>query len=904
APTLVTLSPADNATNLVPPTTLVMTFNENIAKGVTGTIVIKKTSDNTTVESFNVATSGRIMVSNSTVTITPSVTLAYGTGYYVTVDSTALLDLAGNAFAGLSNTTDWNFTTLSIPGAVDLVTASDTGASSTDNITNLTSIALDVAINSGTLAGDVIKLYDGVTLVGTVTVDAQMLSNGKVSFNLANQTSGVHSYSATLSNSAGESPATAALLVTIDNSVPTAPSMSLDPASDTGTLGDGKTKDSTPTLNGTAEPNSIIKIYDGTTLIGTATTDSNGNWTFTPTTVLADGSHSIVATQTDLAGNTSPSSTPVLLNIDTTAPVATATSPADNSTVSPPTSISITFNESVLLGSFGSLTIVNDTTTNRLVIPFSSSQLSVSGNVLTITPTTSFAASTNYHIEIGSGLIRDVAGNLYAGISNATDWNFTTNNAPATPTMDLNVNSDTGISNTDNKTNLTNLTFDIKVPTGAVAGDIIKVYDGTNLLRSITLSGSDITAGTVALTLSGVSTGIHSYTSTLTRTNGGLVSDPSTPLVVDISITAPAAPVITPLASTNDNTPTISGTAPANSTITLTIAPTNPSGASTTVTVTTDANGNWSYTPTTPLADGTYALSATATDVYGNISLVSATTNLVIDTTAPTKPIITGIGPDNGSSTTDKITSANVLTLTGTAEANSLVTVYDNGVKIGTATTNSSGQWTFTTPTLADGSNSFSANATDVTGNTSVNSDSYTMVIDTIAPSAPVISPLPSPVNDSTPILSGTGEPGAIITIYDNGQSIGTAVVGANGNWTFTPSSPLSDGNHTFTATQKDAAGNTSQPSNSVITSIDSVPPAAPVITPPLAPTSDSTPTLSGTKEPNTLVNIYDGTTLIGTVPTDSNGSWSFTPTTPLSDGVHNLSASSTDAAGNISPVS
>jgi hypothetical protein len=223
--------------------------------------------------------------------------------------------------------------------------------------------------------------------------------------------------------------------------------------------------------------------------------------------------------------------------------------------------------------------------------------------------------------------------------------------------------------------------------------------------------------------------------------------------VVDVNNTLPSAPVITPLATTKNQTPTISGTAPANSTVTLTI------GTGTPVTVTTDANGNWNYTPTTPLAQGTYVLSATATDLYGNISLVSAPTNLVIDTTAPTKPIITGIGPDNGVSNTDKITNANVLTLTGTAEANSLITIYDNGVMIGTATTGANGAWTFTTTALANGSNRFSANATDSAGNKSVNADSYTMVVDASAPTAPVINSLPSPIGDNTPTISGTANP-------------------------------------------------------------------------------------------------------------------------------------------------
>ena len=186
----------------------------------------------------------------------------------------------------------------------------------------------------------------------------------------------------------------------------------------------------------------------------------------------------------------------------------------------------------------------------------------------------------------------------------------------------------------------------------------------------------------------------------------------------------------------------------------------------------------------------------------------------MIDTTPPAKPVIVAVGPDNGASTTDQITSAKILTLTGTGEANSVVAVYDNGVLLGTATANGSGQWTFTTIALQDGSNRFTAEATDATGNRSVASDPYTILIDSSAPTAPVINPLPSPNPDNTPILSGKGEPGASVTVYDSGNAIGSAVVDANGDWTFTPSSPLSDGTHNFTADQKDAAGNTSPTSN------------------------------------------------------------------------------------------
>ncbi|TYZ38976.1 hypothetical protein C2U34_26665, partial [Ralstonia solanacearum] len=60
----------------------------------------------------------------------------------------------------------------------------------------------------------------------------------------------------------------------------------------------GSTNDATPTLTGTAEANSTISIFDGSTLLGTVTADASGNWTYTPTTALADGSHSFTATAT------------------------------------------------------------------------------------------------------------------------------------------------------------------------------------------------------------------------------------------------------------------------------------------------------------------------------------------------------------------------------------------------------------------------------------------------------------------------------------------------------------------------------------------------------------------------------------------------------------------------------
>ena len=93
-----------------------------------------------------------------------------------------------------------------------------------------------------------------------------------------------------------------ALSVTIDTAAPVAPSIASF-STDSGAVGDGITNDNTLTLTGTAEANSTVKVYDGATLLGSATANGSGAWSYT-TAALANGAHSLTATATDAAGNT------------------------------------------------------------------------------------------------------------------------------------------------------------------------------------------------------------------------------------------------------------------------------------------------------------------------------------------------------------------------------------------------------------------------------------------------------------------------------------------------------------------------------------------------------------------------------------------------------------------------
>src|SRR6185312_9989924 len=160
---------------------------------------------------------------------------------------------------------------------------------------------------------------DGVTLLGSVTADG----SGNWSYTTAALANGAHSLTATATDVAGNtSAASGALSVTIDAAAPVVPSITAF-STDSGTAGDGITNDNTLTLTGSAEANATVKVYAGVTLLGSATANGAGAWSFT-TAALANGAHSLTATATDVAGNTSAASAALNVTIDTSAPVTPA----------------------------------------------------------------------------------------------------------------------------------------------------------------------------------------------------------------------------------------------------------------------------------------------------------------------------------------------------------------------------------------------------------------------------------------------------------------------------------------------------------------------------------------------------------------------------------------------------
>jgi sugar lactone lactonase YvrE/methionine-rich copper-binding protein CopC len=181
-PSVSTLSPADNATGVSTTANLVITFDEATRAG-TGTLAIKKTSDNSTVETITV--SGALLSGNGTTSLTlnPSTTLVESTSYYVTWTANAFKDASSNHVAAQTSTTYWNFTTLDATSpSVSTLSPADnaTGVSVTANLV----LTFDETVRAGT-GTLVIKTSTGGTTVETITVSGALLSgNGSTQLTL------------------------------------------------------------------------------------------------------------------------------------------------------------------------------------------------------------------------------------------------------------------------------------------------------------------------------------------------------------------------------------------------------------------------------------------------------------------------------------------------------------------------------------------------------------------------------------------------------------------------------------------------------------------------------------------------------------------------------------------------
>ena len=632
-------------------------------------------------------------------------------------------------------------------------------------------------------------------------------------------------------------------------------------------------------ISGTAEPGSTVTLTDGAgDPIGEVIADGEGNWSFTPGTPLPDGTV-VNAVATDPSGNTG---TPASTTVDAVAPGAPSVGPSNGSgfsgTAEPNSTVVLTDSDGNVIGQAA----VDATGTWT----FTADPAVADGAVVTVTA-------------------RDAAGNESAIATVTVDGS-----APSAPVIDA--SNGATLSGTAEPNSTVILTDGNGNPIGQVDADGAGVWsftpapplaDGT-LVNAVAVDASGNASGTgstvvdatppaapvVAASNGGVITGTAEPNSTVTLTdgNGDPIGEvgadgagnwsftPATPLPDGTVITAVAVdaagnasqagigtvdavpPPIPTVGLSNGSS--FTGTAEPNSTVVLT------DGAGTPIAeVGVDADGNWSYTPGTALPDGS-VVEVAARDAAGNLGPAASVT---VDGAAPATPVIT---------------ATNGITLSGTAEPNSTVTLTDgNGAPIGQVEADGAGVWSFTPSTPLANGTVVNATATDAAGNTGPTAST---VVDSVAPASPALA-----VSNGS-VISGTAEPGSTVILTDgNGDPIGEVTADAAGTWSFTPATPLADGT-VVNAVAEDAAGNQSP---AVSTVVDAVAPAVPSVDP------SNGSSLSGSADPNSTVVLADAQgNILAEIAVDGSGTWSYTPVTALPDGTV-VTVSGRDAAGNTS---
>ncbi|PXW13583.1 Ig-like domain-containing protein, partial [Paraburkholderia caballeronis] len=689
-------------------------------------------------------------------------------------------------------------------------------------------------------------------------------------------------------------------------------------------------------LGGTGEPGDTITVErpDGSTV--TTTVDDNGHWEIAPNPLPDGGSGTV--TETDPAGNVSD---------------GTTTGPSD---LVPP--VSTDLGSVNLVDDVGPVTgtIARGGSTDDPKPTFSGH---ASGDVATVNVydngtligSAAVDASGNWSFEPAEPLADgahdfqaapvDAAGNV--GPKTA-DWSFTVvtdaASAPAAPAITL-VTDDAGpVTGPLQKGDTT----DDRTPTisgTGTAGTTVTIFvNGTAVGSQVVDDDGNWSVTVPALT------GDGQKTITAQASDGAGRQSPMTggyPIVLDT--TAPTAPgVVTatddvgsvkgPIAAggvTDDTQPGFSGSgAEPGATVTV------YDGSTVLGTTTVDASGNWAFTPAGVLANGSHAISVTLTDHAGNTSAASPALNFTINPDTTVVSIVKAVddvGPIQGDVANNGLTDDPTPTLVGTATAGAVVTVSEGATVLGSVTADASGNWSLTLPAQTEGAHTYTATSN---GAGSGSTASFTLNLDLSAPAAPGIGsvtvtddvgvyqgsvPQNGSIDDTTPTLAGSGAtPGDTINVYDNGTLVGSATVGPDGNWNYTPTTPLAEGQHNLTVSQVDPAGNESAQSAPFAVVVDTTPPGpldgssltltddVGTITGPIArgsATDDARPTFGGRAPAGDVatVNVYDNGALIGSAAVDASGNWSFEPDLPLEAGSHSFQAAPVDAAGNEGPL-
>lgn len=526
APYITEFYPADNSTGIAVDSNLALYFSEIVdaEAGGDNDIIIKKASDDSTVETID-AQDAKVSGSGSAIiSINPATTLDEKTEYYVLVGVDAFDDINSNSFAGVS-TSSWSFTTTdSTAPSVSSFLPSD-NAISVNEDSNF-EITFDEAINVG--SGNIIlyktsddSLIETVDITGvsvtasgttaliidlTTTLDSNTEYYFMMDSTAIDDTSG-NSY-------AGITASTTWSFTTGDTIAPTISSLlPADNATNIGVNGTFEidfneaiaTSSGNITLYKTSD-DSVVETIDITSSLVTAS--GTTALIIDPSTTLeSETEYYFIIDSTaidDLNTNSflgiTASTTWSFTTTDVNNPTVVSFSPSDNSTnISTTTNLVMTFNEVVATSSSNILIYKTDDDSLVESISATSSQISgVSTSTITINPSVTLAEETEYYVIVESTVFDDLSGNSYAGITASTTWSFTTGDF-TNPTISVL----SPLDNTSDVTVTSNLviTFDENIATSSGNIKIYKTSDDS-LVETIDVTGSQLTSnGTTQITV-------------------------------------------------------------------------------------------------------------------------------------------------------------------------------------------------------------------------------------------------------------------------------------------------------------------------------------------------------------------------------------------------------------------
>lgn len=804
-----------------------------------------------------------------------------------------------DATAAISNATNLAGISAAQGQALDKVAPAAPVALTATPVTNDTTPAVQISLNTtamdGTaaVAGDRVELLSHGAVVGSAVLTTADVAAGRVSVSVGSALADdSYSLAARVVDQAGKlgNASASPAMVTVDTLAPAAPLIMTVAGDDTINASEQAT-----TLTGHAEALASVSLTIGGN-VRVVTANNSGAWSYTLTaadmTAMGSGDVTLSATATDAAGNVSATGSRAIV-VDLIAPpnLATLTGAQDN--VSPTTgnvASAGTTNDNTLLLSGGlNIGLLGS---QKVVVYDGSARLGVA----TADGTTwNFATpALGNAVHSFTAVVEDAAGNQGAA------------STPYTVTVNADVPIATATLTAASIANDTTPELSGQITGTLASGDSVVVYDAGIRLGAATLSGNAWTFTPA----SALTEGAHRFTAVVENT-GGNQGAPSAAAVQTIDTTAPLAPSINAVAGDNtinfvEQTATISGTAEAGATVSLTL------GAGNVRTVTASASGQWSYTPVATdiaaMGQGAETVSATATDTAANTG-AAATRNVQIDTIAPGAPTINLL---------DNVNQVNQ-TLTGTVVAGATVLITVGAGNVRSASVNGSGEWLYNlTATdlsvMGQGAETITAVARDAAGNISTAASINTMV-DTVAP---LLTPLALATssdsgtqgdgrsNDTTPTIGFTADDGALLALSVNGSAFvnaGSPGTGASQTLTL-PSAITPDGAYALQLKATDASGNTTVRSLSYTLDTTAAAPAIGVVTGDdriNAVERAGTVIVQGLAEIGASVSVTLGT--VTKTATAAGGEWqvSFAANELPADGNTTVRATITDLAGNAS---